>query len=108
MKRHSISNLNSLFKATKSECNLSVISFDAETKKRALAYGGYDLLSALAGMSAEGAKGRLVILTNKAGWDFIMKYERENKTRVTFEDMKPYRMKIDEFSLEYRSAANVW
>ena len=108
MKRHSISNLNSLFKATKGECNFSVISFDAETKKREMAYGGYDLFGALAGMSTEGAKGRLVILTNKAGWDFITKFEREHNTRVTFEDMKPYRMKIDEFSLEYRSAANVW
>ena len=105
MKRHSISNLNSLFKETKGECNFSVISFDAETKKRDMAYGGYDLFGALAGLSTEGAKGRLVILTNKAGWDFVTKFEREHNTRVTFEDMKPYRMKIDEFSLDYRSAA---
>lgn len=103
-----IANLTAFYKSTKSECNFTVISFDAETKKRASQFGGFDLMHALDALSIEGAKGRLVILTNKAGWDFVNRFESENHKRVTFDDMKPYRMRVNEFSKTYESAANVW
>ena len=57
---------------------------------------GYGLL-VLVEMAREGAHGNVCILTNKAGWDFVMKFECENHRRVTFEDMKPYRVYINEF-----------
>lgn len=103
-----IANLTAFYKETKSECNFTVMSFDAETRKRTLSYGGFDLMQALDALSIEGAKGRLVILTNKAGWKFCNNFESENHKRVTFDDMKPYRMRVNEFSKTYESAANVW
>ena len=102
-----IANLTAFYKATKSECNFTVMSFDAETRKRALSYGGFDLMQALDALSIEGAKGRLVILTNKEGWEFCNKFEDENHKRVTFDDMKPYRMCVNESSKTYESAAFV-
>lgn len=92
-----IKNVSDFFTATKGECNWSVISFDPVTMKRTVAYGGQNMMNALVEMAREGAHGNVCILTNKAGWDFVMKFECANHRRVTFEDMKPYRVYINEF-----------
>ena len=98
-------NLVEFFKATKGEYNFSVISFNPTTKTREMAMGGFELMHALSTFSTEGAKGRICILTNKAGWDYMNKFESENHRRVKFDDMKEYRMIVDEYSHEYESGS---
>lgn len=89
-------NLVEFFKNTKSECNFTVIAFDAETKKRTMLYGGFELMHALREMAFQGAQGHICILTNKEGYDFVNKFEETNHTRVSFNDMKPYKLVIDQ------------
>lgn len=92
-----VKNVSEFFKTTKGECNWSVFAFDPVTMKRTNGYGGCNMMNALVEMARMGARGYICILTDKAGWDFSMKFECENHRRVTFEDMKPYRVYITDF-----------
>lgn len=88
-----IKNVSEFFKATKgNESSWSVIAFDPETKKRVSAYGGFEMMHALIEMTSQGAHGNICILTDKAGWDFMSHTEIVERRRVTFEEMKPYRV----------------
>lgn len=107
-----ITNINDFFKTTKGEKNFTVISFNAETKKREMAYIGFEMMGAFAEMMLQGAQGNICILTNADGVAFMDKFESENHKRVTFDDMKPYRVVMDKdynnnrYGL--RSGANVF
>ena len=88
-------NVAIFFEQTKAELNWVVVSFDRETMRRELCMAGFDMMHGLETFMQEGAKGNVCILTNKDGYDFLNRFENENGRRVTFEDMKPYRIVMD-------------
>ena len=91
-----IKNVSEFFKATKdNECGWTVIAFDPETKKRISAYGGFEMMHALVEITKQGAHGNISVLTDKSGWDYMNHVEIVEHRRVTFEEMKPYRIIVD-------------
>lgn len=90
-----VTNVTEFFKSTKGAKNFTIISFNAETKVRTMAYIGYEMMGALTEMALMGAQGNICILTNAEGVAFMDKFESENHRRVSFNDMKPYRVLID-------------
>lgn len=87
---------------TKGELNWCVFSFDKNTGRRGLAYGGYNFMYAFAEMTQQIAKGFDVILTDKEGWEYSNKFERENHRRINYSEMKPYEMVIDSYDFTIR------
>lgn len=87
---------------TKNELGWCVVSFNKETGKRDLAHGGFNFFNAFAVMTEQLHKGFDVILTDKSGWDYIGVFERENKTRISYKDLKPFEFFIDSYSYTIR------
>ena len=61
-----------------------------------MAYGGNNCDDSFVQMANEVANGKIVLLTDKKGWDFIFDYEvRNNARRVTYEQVKPYAIHLN-------------
>ena len=83
---------------TRCPLNWSVISFDKVTGRRDLAYGGFDFMHAFAVVTTQLSKGFDVIVTDAAGWGYMESFERSEHRRINYCEMKPYEIRIDEYS----------
>lgn len=83
---------------TKGETNWCVVSFNKETKRRELAYGGFNFFDAFCVMTEQLHKGLDIILTNKDGWKAISEIETNVHRRCTYEELKPYEVVVNEYS----------
>ena len=93
--RTNATNLVDFYKSTKGEWNFTIVSFNPTTLTRELLYGGFDVMHWVDTMLQEGAKGNICILTNKDGYDHVCEWEEYNHRRISFEEMKPYRIVLD-------------
>lgn len=81
-----------------------VYSFNKQTGRREMFYGGNDFMRAFAVMTQELAKGFDVLLTDKEGYEFAEDYEWKKAGngiyvgRVTYEMMKPYAVSISDYN----------
>lgn len=100
MKKVSKKMVGDFLTETKSETQWSVFSFNKKTGVRESGWGGHDFFSAFAVMTTELHRGFDVILTNKIGWDFSMRFEMNNKRRITYNEMKPFEIYVREYSFD--------
>lgn len=103
MKKISKKFAGEFFASTKGENKWNVMSFNEETGRRDLWYGGIDFMRAFAVMTQEAAKGRKVLLISSEGADWARDYEFENwqnnimRGRVYYEQMIKYAVSISDY-----------
>ena len=94
---------------TKGEGNWNILSFNEETGRRELWYGGIDFMRAFAIMTQEAAKGRKVLFISKEGAKVAHDYEWEKQKggflrgRVSYEQMLPYAQTISDYDFSMRT-----
>ena len=88
---------------TKGEGNWNVMSFNAETGRRELWYGGIDFMRAFATMTQQAAQGRKVLLISKDGakaardWEWNHDVKGLLTGRVTYDMMIKYAVSISDY-----------